>query len=178
MLSKENVLDSNTWFTGLGLIVVILMQAYQLWNSYQFKIKTTEHQIKFSQSHKKRADVIEELNHLILEAQYVLNHYIDFIVPKTAEERIKENSDVSMTTAAFFSYFDRNRIYLPKHLDRKIEELYISFTDAQFAHISARSAGNSKLREKYHIQTWDKVNNEIPQLRRELEKEFRRILDP
>ncbi len=68
-------------------------------------------------------------------------------------------------------YFDENRIYLDETLCKKLDELHDEFLEIQMDVYRSEDEG-------VHTSpnAWNKLHQEIPALKKEIEAEFRKLL--
>lgn len=146
------------------------------------QLAATEHQVRFSGLHAKRADTIAHSYELLVTA---FNRGTDFVSP--TRSRIEDfNPLFSNAMAAiqdFYDYFDRNRIYLPAKLCASIVPLINemrgkvhvlgSYGALDLAMIDATD--RQDLMNTWNA-TWNYFTNEFAHSRALLEDEFRKLL--
>jgi hypothetical protein len=76
-------------------------------------------------------------------------------------------------------YFDEHRIYLDESLCRKLQCLQATFFDAWVKHSFAVAKDQYARQGKgVAVETWKKLNEEVPPLLQEIEDDFRAMLRP
>jgi hypothetical protein len=141
-----------------------------------------EYDIKFRSLHNRRAEIIaemyEKLVDAISKAASFLRPFQGSGEPSQFDKYIEANNSI----VAFFSYFDRRRIFLSEELCERISTIVDKIRDPVIDFSSyITNPGLSEETAKEKLETWRQAWNsvsktEVPVARRELENEFRRIL--
>jgi hypothetical protein len=143
--------------------------------------KSLEHQVRFSKLHERRAEAIEELYSSLVDTQLAARLYIvvtghDDSVRK--EERVK----IHKKLYDLYSLVERRRIYLPPPICTSLDEFQKTLHKAVAA-IDVYSEVNDHAPQKVTSDRNQKIfeavtaiEEKIPQMRRDLEDEIRRIL--
>jgi hypothetical protein len=149
----------------------------RLKNSLQ--MAATEHQIRFSGLHAKRAEVIAGLYALLWDAhalamQFILQDNRNADRSATAREKVVE----------LYRYISYNRIYLPKSalelLDR-FESLLrksVSFVDVYYVRIEHPTERTRLEANQVILDAARALESDLPALRERLESEFLVLLEP
>ena len=147
------------------------------------QIRTIEHQVRFSQLHEKRANVIAELNGLVVEALWEAESFLS-PMQWAGEPDKREKERVAMSKLVeLFRYFDKHRIYLPIELCDVVAKLV---TDVR-THVirfgtyltwdeSALQEHTRKEKHEVWMASWDAIKNQVPTVRKQLEDSFRALL--
>lgn len=149
----------------------------------ELQLRATEHQVRFSRLHEKRASVIAELNgHLaevLWKAESLLSPMQWVGEPPQDEKHISAMNKLS----EFFRFFDKHRIYLPVDLCAALEKLVLQVRShvIQFGVYVKYDDSNLNERTREQKETawnagWDAIKNQIPAARKVLEDEFRALL--
>ena len=149
----------------------------------QLSKATTEHQIKFSGLHARRADVIAETYNLLVLAHWDGSSFASPIqFPGEPSKELKYSASMQ-SLADFHRYFDRHRLYLPPAICAKIDPLieemrkrvhmYGVYLDVNDAVVNADTR-----RDKMDAwnELWKYFKDELPVARAALEAELRAIL--
>jgi len=149
---------------------------------HDLQLVAQEHQVIFSKLQERRASVIGEAYGLLVEAYREGSR---FTSPISFGEPDKNREYVSAinTMAAFYDYFDKNRIYLPEPICEKIESLtkdmrsqvlrmggYIQFNDDVL--------GPAAMQKKWDAweSSWTYFQEQAPAARSLLERELRLLI--
>jgi len=147
------------------------------------QLSTIEHQIRFSRLHEKRAEVIAQLNTLMVEALWEAESFLSPIEWAGEPNKREKHGATMEKLVQLYRYFDKHRIYLPDRLCAVVEQLikdvrahvmkfgvYVRIDDVSLTdhtRVQKDDAWNSG---------WEAIKNQIPAVRKELEDEFRRLL--
>jgi hypothetical protein len=173
-------------------IVVLLVQLFFRW---QINKRLTEFEKRFSILHERRAKVIAELYKLLagiqsnLRSAAVYSRRPSLTVEELESDRFREELHaIGASNEAFREYFERHRIFLPESLAERMEKFYFYSAEA-VAHIQLRLrhvpsavsalAGNGFDQEGYNefLKALSRLlEEEIPSLKKDIEREFRRLL--
>lgn len=146
------------------------------------QLLATEHQVRFAGLHAKRATTIAESYDLLVTA---FNKGAEFASPTQA--RPEDFNALYLNAMAaiqdFYSYFDRNRIYLPASLCARIVPLIDQMrgkVHALGSHGSNDVVSMEATRRREMMaawgETWSYFTNEFARSREQLESEFRKLL--
>ena len=151
----------------------------------QLNIAATEHQVKFSRLHEKRAEVIAELYGLLVQARWDAASFIspaEFVGEPTKREKYV----IAMNAIAdFFRFFEKNKIYLPATLCDLIENFVQTMRQKTigfgvYVNIDEESMAPQSYKNKHEawMASWEYFDKEVPVARAALEQELRNILGP
>jgi len=137
------------------------------------KTAAFQRETRFSRLHADRATVITELYKRLAKAH---STFTDFIRPfqmageESHEDRAKE---AAARTNELFAYFDENRVCFDEELCQLVEKLQEACrrTWSTFALPGMKPASG-----KQWWEAWEKWAQNIPPLRREIEKRFQKML--
>ena len=147
------------------------------------QIRTIEHQVRFSRLHEKRANVIADLNGLVVEALWEAESFLS-PMQWAGEPDKREKERVAMSKLVeLFRYFDKHRIYLPTELCDVVDKLV---TDVRMHVIrfgtyltwdeNALQEHTRKEKHEVWMAGWDAIKNQVPAVRKQLEDSFRALL--
>ena len=143
----------------------------------------SERQTRFSLMHQKSAEVIAELYGRTPAAEDSIKRMTAPMRMESLDQEVeKKRRDDQQTEAAkayesLQDYFDRHRIFLSEQAERRCEELLTHMRQAFFDFQYSRGVYTQGQRDnKKWIEAWERVTKEVPPLRAELAKDFRRIL--
>jgi len=147
----------------------------------QLQLAATEHEIRFSRLHEKRAEVIAELYKLLVQATWEAESFTS-PMEWVGEPDKKEKYITAMNAIVeYFRFFDQHRIYISPNLCNKLEEFAQKLRTPviQFGvwvrhdYLTDQAAQN---KNDAWDTAWDSVKNDVPQLREAVEQEFRMLL--
>lgn len=149
----------------------------------ELKLKTIEHQVRFSRLHEKRANVIAELYGHLVETLWEAESFLS-PMQWAGEPDKEEKHRVAMNKLVdFFRFFDKQRIYLPEELCESLEKLALEVRShvinfGVYVRFNEESLNDSTRnnKEKAWNEGWDAIKNQVPQARKSLEEEFRALL--
>lgn len=151
----------------------------------QLSIAATEHQVKFSRLHDKRAEVIAALYGLLVQAHWDAGSFISPI-ELGGEPTKKEKYVTAMNAIAdFFRSFEKNKIYLPSELCDLLEKFVQTMRQkvigfGVYVQIDEGTMASQSYQKKLEAWTasWEYFDKEVPVARAALEQELRSILGP
>jgi hypothetical protein len=143
-----------------------------------FQIIAAEQQIRFSNLHQKRAEIVAELYKRLAQVEREANYFVG----QLGEERNNEGPNMLERLWDFINFVDENQIYFPNLISVLLESYY---SELQRHVVHAHVYGKNK--EKLSYQAMLKMNEgfenafkafseQIPTLRLTLRQEFRAIL--
>lgn len=139
----------------------------------------TEHQIRFSRLHERRAEVIAESYGLLSSLHAGLADYVKIFEPAGGPSKEDRRKVVVDAHNAFIGYYSKNKIFLSKAavemLDNINQDSRRSFYEFLYEVEVPQVTGGIS-----YIEKWNKVFTEVskamPEALEELEGEFRRLL--
>lgn len=147
------------------------------------EIQATEHRVRFSDLHARRASVIAELYGKLVEALWAAESFLSPF--EWAGETKKEEKHVAAMNALvdLYRFFDKNRIYLPAKICGSLDSLMQTVRSqvVQFGVYVERNYGSGSdeaERRKHEAwgRGWDTIKNKVPEARSSLEHELRALL--
>ncbi|HEY2392221.1 MAG TPA: hypothetical protein VGK22_13695 [Candidatus Angelobacter sp.] len=172
-LARETEAFKSRLQTGAQIEVEKLRSALQ--------ITATEHQIRFSRLHEKRADVIEQVFNKLTEIQQSAEFFV-VGSENNPNPQHKENSDkLRKKLVEYSSYIDCHRIFLPEEVCKLLVNHLVQIHKT--VHIASAYGGKEHLIEstaqRSHdafTKAYEALNEDIPAAQLILEREFRKIL--
>ncbi len=149
---------------------------------HQLQLVAHEHQVRFTKLHERRAEVIERLYALLVEAQWAGQSFVSVI--EWAGEPPKEQKYTTAMNkfAEFFREFDKNRIFLPEAVCKQLDEFLRGMRE-RVVHFGVYVDTNQHAPEhiiKEKREAWMRAseyfNTELPATRKALETELRAML--
>lgn len=152
----------------------------------ELQIRLHDHQVKVSRLHDLRATTIAEINSLLAETMWEAENFLSLMEFSGEPSKVEKHSAAMKKLVEFFRYFDKNKIYLPADLCELIETLVrdvrrhvIRFGTYVRLEQSESLAPHTHLeKDEAWIDGWKALTEHVPEVRRRLEDEFRRLLSP
>ena len=173
----------NTWLTKdikrfeTGLKARADASIEQLKSHLQ--LAATEHQVRFSKLHEKRAEAIAKLYALLVELQYAGQRYV--FVGAYGPKRDDEFSKTDAKVLEVFLFIEEHKIYLPDPICTWLDE-FVEAVSKSVACVHAYeqyTGGSPNFREEKTqalIRAAEAFKTRIPAVRKALKDEFRTIL--
>jgi len=141
----------------------------------ELQIATIEHQIRFSRLHEKRGEVIAELYKKLVEA-------IDCTEIFSATADMEKFPKTFRKIKEFTQFFDKHRIYFPESICLQLEDIgdKIRSPTIGLGVFSSMEQPNPKIvHEQFKAwkSAWKSIKEQVPSARKEIENEFRKILE-
>lgn len=145
------------------------------------QIAATEHQVRFSKMHEKRAEVIEKLYQMLTEVYWEGQRFVMTSENSPLEYQRKKFASVEPKLLETFWFLENNRIFLPKDL---CDMLYRHYGQVNKAVYAARSFGRIENPNEHvarqsadaFTKMYEDFETDIPTARNALEAEFRKLL--
>jgi hypothetical protein len=150
---------------------------------HSLELVATEHQIRFSRFHERRAEVIAELYAKLVEASWQMGRFVSWIDYEGDPTKGQKYVDAMNATADAFRFFDRNRLFLSAKAADLIDSLTAEMRSAMIAfgvHVQLEERERHDVGRDEKMQAWKKAHEfferDLPQLRKELESELQHLL--
>ncbi|WP_031358492.1 hypothetical protein [Caballeronia sordidicola] len=150
---------------------------------HELQLTAVEHQVRFSNLHEKRAQVVAELYGLLVEAYWATSGFVSPMEWVGEPDKKQKYVTAMNATADFFRFFEKNRIYLPEAVCKQLEEfvrnmrskaigfgVYVRYEDANLP------AHTLEQKHKAWQDGWDFFEQQVPPARAALEDELREVL--
>lgn len=140
----------------------------------QLSIAATEHQVRFTHLHERRAEVIAKTYSLLRNLSSKMIDYTKIYETSRDLPKEKRREAALESINAFREYFEPNIIFFPADAAKKLQDIDSQFVTSfnEFAIKVERGKDDGE----HWIEIFKRVVGEIPAARVELETEFRRIL--
>lgn len=150
---------------------------------HDLHLVATEHEVRFSKLHERRAEVVAELYDLLVEAQWAFQSFVSPAEFAGEPKKPEKYAEAMQKSATFYRFFDKSRIYLPQKLCNTIDT-FLKNMRAEVtgfgAHISMEQHFPNDVDHKAKFAAWIKASEYfdtvVPESRAALEEEFRLIL--
>lgn len=149
---------------------------------HELQLVAHEHQVRFSKLHERRAEVIESLYALLVEAQWAGQSFASAAEFAGEPSKPEKYTKAMNALAEFFRAFDKTRIFLPEHVCQQLDDflqgmrkrvihfgVYLDVNEYAPAHVT---------KEKFDawMDAFDYFDSELPIARKSLEAELRKML--
>ena len=135
------------------------------------------HKLKYERMHSDRAEVIKQVYTRITRTHRSLGSFmsrLQLMGESTEEEKGKIAADAANS---FTEYYEENRIFIDEDLAKKIDLLSQNFRLAWIKFQTKQHLPkNSDDALKQWQSAWDIINEQIPPIKQEIEKDFRKII--
>src|SRR5262249_13757806 len=146
------------------------------------QMTTLEHQVRFSNLHEKRAEVIADLYKRFVELSWQTTVFVRISDLLTDRPPVRQTyNDVVGKIDELRIFVETNRIYVPAHTGRLIDSFITRMlltVDEVKAH--GRTEKDDPLRvakiDEFFKKAYEVVEEDLPDLKEQLETEFRTIL--
>lgn len=137
------------------------------------KLATFEHETRFAELHKERAKVIAELYGRLVQTQYSLDSLAkEKEIPIFEPEKVEEKEKIALKSLReFWKYFDDHRLCFTEGLCGTIEKFHSQSVETLFQLLATDWSYDQRMKS-----VLDRLAKQVPSLRREIEKEFRKVL--
>lgn len=140
--------------------------------------ENTKFKITYEKLHLERAEIIKETYKNIVLTHNSFHSYLNIFQPaggKTEDEKRLESGNYYNE---FFNFYDKNRIFFEESLALKIDKIRDKFLEAwrEFELSKAVSKNDNQRDPDIWVKAWNKVNDDIPPLRKDIEIEFRKLI--
>ena len=135
-----------------------------------------EHQVVFQKLHEKRADVIGELYSLMVKSEWATNTYVNIYEKPGEKSRPEKAKDAWDALRELYRYFDLHRLYLPENVCSLIDK-YIEALWEPTRALSLSEAIDDDSGKKWS-ESYLKTKNDLPPMKKAVEEEYRKIIDP
>lgn len=136
-----------------------------------------EHQIIYSKLHNDRAEVIRQIYAKIVRMERIMNDLTAYITKEKVEEALP-----AILEAKYF--FEENKVFFGKDLSHLIEDFVTKTHNAYFdaswnSDYQLHEIDDDRIKDetvKKRLNGWKIVRDKVPELKEELEKNFRDLL--
>ncbi|NUA26093.1 hypothetical protein [Cupriavidus basilensis] len=147
--------------------------------------QASDHQIRFSRLHEKRAEVIAKAYQLLVEALWDMESFVS-PVQFEGDKSLPEKYTVAYNKLAdLYRYLDVHQLFLPASLCAALQEILNEMRGTviqvgTYTRLDNDGLPDHVLQQKWEIQmkAWDKLKTSIPDARKALETELRALLGP
>ena len=174
-------LTSSAFTTGMLAMLLFagksLIERWLARNLEKFKVDLQlaafEHQTRFTKLHEKRTEVIAGLYKRLVQIQYSLDSLAkEKEIPIFEPEKVKDKERIARESLVEFGkYFVDHRLYFTESLCGTIEKFHSQSGEAWRELLIVNWSQDERMKS-----ILDRLAKQIPSLRREIEKEFRKML--
>jgi hypothetical protein len=149
---------------------------------HDLQLAATEHQVRYAKLYEWRAEVIAELNGLLVDASWAAKGLVGPELQGGPSQPVKY-THTNNKMWKFYNYFDKNRIYLPELLATQIDGFtydlrreLIRFNAHRTREILDDSSEDWEKHYDAMLRALEYFDCVVPETRTKLEAEFRSIL--
>ena len=179
------VRDLGVFSIGASLITLTMAYAIRQYFDKQlrgFQSELDREQVRFSDLHTTRADVISEFYAKLTEFDQDMRSLVDPMLSRGESSREEMIEQAGESGEAFRRYYLKHKIYFPQEVCNTMECLLSQYNN-MFHEFSIKNIHDPESsfyeegRATTWLENWKKLTeNEVPQLKVELEGEFRDLL--
>jgi len=167
-------------FLGRSLIGNFLTKDIEKFKG-DLQLAAIEHEIRFSKLHEKRAEVLADLYKLLVAATWETASFASPWEFAGELDKKQKYQKAMNAIAEYFRFFDQHRIYIPQELCASLEAFAQGLRSPTIGfgvYLPFEFPNERTAEEKFKAwdKAWESVQTDIPQLRRALEAEFRKLL--
>jgi len=144
----------------------------------KYAIESHRFQVAYSGLLKKRAEVIEELYHLIVDTEETFGRFVSFAEDNPTKDKLRKEG--GRLLYEFLRKYKKNRIYFGEEVCEKLKSYSDSISEVVMPFSIALTIQIEEGHFKDFTNQWVKSNEDfnkkIPQVRKTIEEEFRRLL--
>lgn len=167
-----------------GFIVWLIQRVIALFFSHNLeKFKSDlqkealTHQIRYETMHAERAQVTKNLYAKLTMTHRDLGSLMSMFQAAGDISQVEKTKKAAESANEFTDYFEQNKIFLDKKLASKIEVLSKTFRSAWIKYDTHKMLNNhSNESMKYWEDSWDIINKRVPEIKQEIEHDFRAII--
>lgn len=166
-------------FLGRSLMSTVLVRDIEKFKA-SLQQAGIEHQIRFSKLHEKRAEVLADLYKLLVAAYWQVS---EFTSPAQFgdPDRKQQYADAINAVASYFRFFEQHRVWLPPEMCAPLEAFAKQLRTPTInlgVYLRIEHPTEKTLQEQSEVwdKAWQAVSGDIPELRRAIEAEFRKLL--
>ena len=168
-------------YFGRSLVSQVLAKDIEKFKA-DLQLAAVEHQVRFSKLHERRAEILAELYELLVRAIWTTSTFTSLFRWEGDPEKNDQYVIAMDAITKYFRFFDRNRIWLPTEICGPLENFAEQIrkpTVELGVYLSIQHPTDDTLKEQMDVwhKAWNSVQDDIPELRREIEERFRSVLD-
>jgi len=176
VVSSNLTRDSERFKTQLKADADVTIE--RLKNDLQ--LSAIEHQVRFSNLHQKRAEVIAETYSQMVNMFYFGQQFI-FSGSFKPAERSKEFGDAHQKLREFYLFIETNRVYLPAPVCALLDDFFSALQKpvirvGVYSTIEYPTEQTSQEKHEALMKAYEDFEKTIPNIRKALEDEFRTLL--
>ncbi|WP_397452548.1 hypothetical protein [Pseudomonas sp. NA-150] len=144
----------------------------------QLNITATEHEVRFSRLHEKRAEVLAETYSLLRELLATLSNYVKLFESAGDIPKAQRRDATVDALNNFRNFYAKRLVFIPKETAKKLETLDRNFIKIYNEFLYTVELIPNKDNNTYQnwVNIFDRVNTEARDALLELEDEFRKLL--
>jgi hypothetical protein len=142
------------------------------------EMKTLIEQLQPPVAARHDTEVVHQLNKLLAQTQHTFQALGSLVKDQDNRTKLQTLQGARESKEAFFSYFDEHRTHFPQNLCDKLENLHRILDRALTDYELSQAYDHTKDSEAfmYMHRGFETITERIPQLRQEIEQEFRQLI--
>jgi len=178
--------DLGIFAIGAGLLAYIARLSIQQYFDKQLQSYQSEldrEQVKFTDLHEKRAEVIGEFYVRLAEFDQDMRAVVDPMMSRGESSREEKIATAAESGEELRTYYLKNKIYFSSNVCETMDELLGEYRDMfhDFSiarlHDAENSLADSSERTTKWLENWESLTeDDIPDLKAQLEGQFRELL--
>lgn len=146
----------------------------------KYQAELDKERVRYSELQQKRGQKIEELYKKFVEFEHDMRRLTDIVTLEGEPDKTEKLKNAQDTGEDFVNFYAKNKIYFPPDACETIEEIQEEMQDV-FNTFRIERPFEAKRGGAPDIETWtenwNKISeDEVPELKRELENQFRSLL--
>ncbi len=132
----------------------------------------------FAKLHAKRVEVIQDLHKQIAVVSRTMNALMSPMQFSGGSSESEKAADAEQAAHAFQTYLSDNQIYFDEDLCNLLDAFGNKLWDAwvTYATYGSDEKGVERERRQTRFEAWKKLSDELPEIQRQIEKSFRKLL--
>jgi hypothetical protein len=170
-------IPAAAWFLREVLKLVLSKDLEKF--KFDLEIETATHKIRYEKLHSERMEVIKKVYQKLSTSNRDFRNLVaPFQNDSSKEAIVKRKAAVATSAMDLINYFEENRIFFNESLAVQLDNLLLEFQDiwADFQLVEDLRLDDTKESVKVWIETWNRLNKDVPKIKSALENEFRSII--
>lgn len=182
MESWLEILRDLGMFTIAAFMIKKIFEKWINKDFEKFKHKLKQERIISSKLYDKRGEVINKLYELLEDFNQKMSSLTSPAEMAGDLPKIEKLKIAGKSGEDFRNYHSKKKIYFNENLSNLLDKINSQFIEAWIDFTmyppekNNLSSGNEKEKWEWWIKAWKKVSEEIPPIKKEIEKEFRNLL--
>lgn len=170
---------------GSGVFSILIWYIIKMWfdkDMEKYKVKLQRETIRYSKLYEQRADILKEIYYKFFDFEQAMGSFLS-PMQMAGDPSMEEKRKITAEAGnEFRDYYKRHKIYLSEKvsiiledIDKIFTESWMDFTTFEVYDPESTTLKSTDKMNKW-VGAWDKIRLNIPNLKNQLEKEFRELL--